>query len=149
MFVLVAFHHWRVNTMTFTTKLQDRFLDIDYVEEILKRNKYIKSGQVKFEIEKSNNDFSKSIYIKFYTKIVEYDYYWKHNTLRVSDHYLKVCPHRQFIVTLGQPRTRNMFSSFERTIYNQCKMALNEEFRHKLKRYATTRREENGREENV
>ena len=54
MFVLVAFHHWRVNTMTFTTKLQDKFLDIDYVEEILKRNKYIKSGKVKFEIEKSN-----------------------------------------------------------------------------------------------
>ena len=135
--------------MTSTTKLQDRFLDIGYVEEILKRNKYIKSGQVKFEIDRSSNDFSKSIYIKFYTRTVEFDYYWKHNTLRVSDHYQKDCPHRQFIVTLGQPRTRKMLPLFERTIDNQCKMALNEEFRHKLKRYATTRGEENGREKNV
>ena len=94
---------------------EDRFLDVNYIENRLLCIPKIQDGSVSYMIRKSNNAISKSIYVVFYGKAPSGA--WNKNySLRISDHYKKVAYGSCFLIKPNKELTQARIDEFCRTL---------------------------------
>lgn len=77
-------------------KKEDKFLDINYLSALMNEFKEVRSKEIDYTITPSDRLDSNSIYIAIFT----YGANTMHRqfTLRISDHLLNNCPHKQFLI---------------------------------------------------
>lgn len=101
---------------------QIKLLDEQYLTTRIRELKDVRKKEVTFKITKSDRECSKTLYICFYLTSSE-NKNFKGCTLRMSDHFIKNCPHPQFIIEPNEDLTKKKKEHFMRTLENTVKKA--------------------------
>lgn len=107
---------------------QSRLLEKDYLTIRLQELKEIRRKEIKFTFEHSNRPNSITIYVQFWTKGTEKDFWVKNHTLRISDHVCSTSPHTQFIIEPNEDLTKKKKEQFRKVLLNCMKKTLYKEF---------------------
>ena len=110
---------------------QSRLLDIDYLKIRLLELKEIKRNEIKVEFHHSNRPNSMSLYLEFWTRGTEKDFWVKNHTLRISDH-TSNSPHTQFIISPNDDLTKKKKEQFMKCLQLCVKKTHYKEFVGKL-----------------
>jgi hypothetical protein len=102
----------RANFRQGKIKMQEKFLDAEYLKARLTNVKAFKGSGVRFEIRRSDRPNSKTLYVEFYGASS------KGKTLRVSDHYVATTEHAQFLIDAGMPISKKKNAQFEKMVKN-------------------------------
>ena len=105
-------------------ELEEKLLDIDYLRTRLNEIREIKRGEVRYEIERSCNEYSKTIYVYFLT-LVGQNQWWRQNKVRISDHVIKTREAgKNFCVKPTQILTKKRKALLMRTFANSINDAI-------------------------
>lgn len=113
-----------------------KFLDENYIETRVREIKEVRTKQVAYKIEHSNNQDSSSIYIRFYiiNKKGDEEKYFGGTTVRISDHVLSAerlnanSSYKQFIVKPEMVLCKKRKAMFMKVLENAVKLTFRTSF---------------------
>lgn len=98
-------------------KTEDKLIDINYLTTIMNDFKEVRRKEVIYEITPSDRPNSNSMYIAIFMHAPGNKIH-RQFTLRISDHLLDECPHKQFLIYPGKELTKKRRNLFIRTLQN-------------------------------
>jgi len=120
-------HAIRINSKgNFEMELENKLLDENYISTRLNEIREIRKGEVRYEIVRSNREYSNTLYVYFLTMVAP-NQWWRQNKVRISDHISKTTDIRsgkQFIVKPDQILNKKRKALLMRTFENSINDAI-------------------------